>query len=108
MYKVTLKVRNQQFEYNCAPDQTPLRAARNEFIPFPTGCQRGGCGMCKMKVLEGEYEQELERSHEALSDEELANGFALACCMTVKSNLDIISAADYENQLKKASLEEAK
>ena len=84
MYKVTLKVRNQQFEYDCDPDRTPLRAARDLFIPIPTGCQRGGCGMCKVKVLKGEYEQELVRSHEALSDEELENGFALACCMTAK------------------------
>lgn len=101
MYKVALKVRNQQFEYNCTPDQPPLRAARNEFIPFPTVCQRSGCGMCKIKVLEGECEQELVRSHDALSDEELDNGFALVCCMIVKSNLVIISAEDYENQQKK-------
>lgn len=106
MYKVALKVRNQQFKYNCTPDQTPLRAARNEFIPFPTGCQSSGCGMCKIKVLEGEYEQELVRSHDALSDEELANGFALGCCMVVKSDLVIIAAEDYENQQKKASLKE--
>ena len=40
MYKVTLKARNQQFEYDCAPNVTPLRAARDQFIPIPTGCQR--------------------------------------------------------------------
>ena len=33
--------------------------------------------MCKVKVLSGEYDQELVRSHDALSDEELENGFAL-------------------------------
>lgn len=97
MFKVTLKARGKQFEYNSAPDQTPLQAARNEFIPFPVGCRRGGCGMCKVKVLNGEYEQELVRSKEALSDEELENGFALGCCMTLKSDLDLISIEDYEN-----------
>ena len=108
MYKVTLKARNQNFEYDCAPNVTPLRAARDLFIPFPTGCQRGGCGMCKVKVLSGEYDQELVRSQDALSDEELANGFALACCMTPKSDLDLITMEDYEKQLEKTSLEEAK
>ncbi|WP_394237188.1 2Fe-2S iron-sulfur cluster-binding protein [Niallia oryzisoli] len=98
MYKVSLKARNQQFEYQCAPEQTPLRAARDQFIPFPTGCQRGGCGMCKVKVLEGEYNHEETRSHEYLSDEELNNQFALACCMTPKSNLNIITIEDYEKQ----------
>ena len=43
--------------------------------------------MCKVKVLNGEYDQELVRSHDALSDEELANGYALACYMTPKSDL---------------------
>ena len=45
--------------------------------------------MCKVKVLNGEYDQELVRSQDALSDEELANGYALACCMTAKSDLEI-------------------
>ena len=107
MSKVTLKARNQNFEYDCAPNVTPLRAARDLFIPFPTGCQRGGCGMCKVKVISGEYDQELVRSHDALSDEELENGFALACCMTAKSDIELITAEDYEKQLKKSSLEEA-
>ncbi|MEC1721565.1 2Fe-2S iron-sulfur cluster-binding protein [Schinkia azotoformans] len=98
MYKVSLKARSQEYEYQCGPDQTPLKAARNNFIPFPTGCQRGGCGMCKVKVLDGEYEHDLVRSHEYLPDEELNNRFALACCMTPKSNLEIITIEDYEKQ----------
>ena len=108
MVKVTLNARGQKFEYDCAPDTTPLRAARDLFIPIPTGCQRGGCGMCKVKVQSGEYEQELVRSHDALSDEELNNGFALACCMTAKSDLDLITMEDYEKQVEKMNLEGAK
>ena len=68
----------------------------------------GGCGMCKVKVLSGEYDQELVRSQDALSDEDLENRFALACCMTPKSDLDLITIEDYEKQLQKVSLEEAK
>src|SRR4051795_2939239 len=98
MYKVTLKARGQQFEVSCPPNVTLLRAARDQFIPIPTGCQQGGCAMCKIKVLDGQYAQELVRSHEALSDEELENGYALACCMTLKSDLDIITVEDYEKR----------
>ena len=100
MYNITLKARGQQFEYACAPNVTPLRAARDQFIPIPTGCIRGGCGMCKVKVLNGEYDQELIRSHDALSDAELANGYALACCMTPNSNLELITVEDYEKHKK--------
>ncbi|KAA9011768.1 2Fe-2S iron-sulfur cluster-binding protein [Niallia endozanthoxylica] len=96
MNKITLKARGQQFEYSCPSNVTPLRAARNQFIPIPTGCVSGGCGMCKVKVVNGEYEQEIIRSHDALSDEELANGYALACCMKAKMDLEIIAIEDYE------------
>lgn len=102
MYKVTLLARGQTFEYSCQETETPLDAARNQFIPIPTGCRRGGCGMCKIKVLEGEYEQEIIRSHEALSDNELVNGFALACCMKAKSDLKLATIEDY---LKKGDVE---
>lgn len=108
MFKVKLQARGQQFEYNCAPTMTPLQAARNQFIPIPTGCKRGGCGMCKVKVVGGEYEQEVVRNHDYLSDEELNNGFALACCMTAKSDLEIITIEDYEKQSNSEKMEEAK
>ncbi len=98
MYQVKLSARGQQFQYACGPHVTPLRAARDQFIPIPTGCQQGGCGMCKVKVLDGKYAQELIRSHDALSDDELEDGYALACCMTPKSDLDIITIEDYEKQ----------
>ena len=104
MYKVSLKARKQQFEYYCAPNVTPLRAARDQFIPIPTGCQRGGCGMCKVKVVSGEYDQELIRNHVVLSDEELENGYALACCMTPKSDFEMITIEDYEKRKNESNL----
>jgi len=100
MYKVKLHARGQLFEYSCSSTVTPLQAARNQFIPIPTGCKQGGCGMCKIKVLEGEYSQEVIRSHEALSDAEVENGYALACCMVPKSDLHIITAEDYAKKEK--------
>ncbi|MCQ6282499.1 2Fe-2S iron-sulfur cluster binding domain-containing protein [Bacillus sp. EB600] len=111
MNKITLHARGQQFEFACGSNETPLRAARDQFIPIPTGCQRGGCGMCKMKVLDGEYVQELERNHDVLSDEELEKGYALACCMTPKSDLEIITVEDYQkqqNEIKATKLSEVK
>lgn len=100
MYKVKLHARGQLFEFTCLPTVTPLQAARDQFIPIPTGCRRGGCGMCKIKVLEGEFNQDLIRSHEALSDAELDYGYALACCMVPKSDLNIITIEDYSKKEK--------
>ena len=42
--------------------------------------------------------KKLVRSHDALSNEELANGYALACCMTPKSDIEIITIEDYEKR----------
>ena len=96
MNKVILNARGQQFEYTCPSNVTPLKAARDQFIPIPIGCQRGGCGMCKVKVYHGDYEQDIIRSYDALSDKELENGYALACCMKINSHVEMITIEDYE------------
>jgi len=103
MNKIILKARGQQFEYFCPSNVTLLKAARDQFIPIPTGCIRGGCGMCKVKVLDGKFEQEMIRSHDALSDEELVKGFALACCMKAKGDIEIITIEDYEKVQQESS-----
>ena len=100
MYQVKLHARGQQFVYTCSEMVSPLQAARDQFIPIPTGCKRGGCGMCKVKVLEGEFNQELLRSHDALSDAELEAGYALACCMVPKSDMNIMTVEDYAKKEK--------
>ncbi|WP_394233771.1 2Fe-2S iron-sulfur cluster-binding protein [Niallia oryzisoli] len=104
MYKVKLHARGQLFDYSCLSTVTPLKAARDQFIPIPTGCRRGGCGMCKVKVLQGEFTQDFIRSHEALSDAELENGYALACCMVPKSDLNIMTVEDYSKQEEKVEI----
>ena len=52
--------------------------------------------MCKVKVLEGEYAQELVRSHEALSNEELENRLHWPVVCSPNSDLEIITIEDYE------------
>ena len=60
--------------------------------------------MCKVKVLNGDYNQELVRSQDALSDEELANSYALACCMTANSDLEMITVEDEKKQQNESNL----
>lgn len=108
MNKVILHARGQKFEYNCPSNLSPVQAARNQFIPIPSGCIRGGCGMCKVKVTKGDYEQNPIRNHDYLSDEEMNNGYALACLMTAKSDLEMYTAEDYEALVNNEKLEEAK
>ena len=47
-------------------------------VPFPFSCQAGNCGTCKCELVSGDV-LELEHSEHALSAEERARGFILAC-----------------------------
>lgn len=45
---------------------------------IPVGCRGGGCGLCKVRVIEGAYRvKRMSRAH--VSEVEAANGYVLAC-----------------------------
>tara|TARA_R110000787_G_scaffold235621_2_gene342334 strand:- start:23328 stop:23702 length:375 start_codon:yes stop_codon:yes gene_type:complete len=50
------------------------------------GCRGGGCGVCKVRVLEGEYRTKT-MSAACVNAEERAAGYALACKLFPESNL---------------------
>jgi len=45
---------------------------------IPSGCHGGGCGVCKVHILQGEVTK-LAMSRAHVSEEDEANGYALAC-----------------------------
>lgn len=50
------------------------------------GCRGGGCGLCKIRILQGEYRTKtMSRAH--VSEQEQAQGFALACRVWPQSDL---------------------
>ena len=55
---------------------------------LPVGCRRGGCGVCRVRVLAGQYRSDLmSRSHVSAEDE--AAGVVLACCIYPLSDLSL-------------------
>jgi NADH oxidoreductase Hcr len=66
-----------------------LAALEAQQIPMLAVCRNGECGSCKVKVLEGDYALGAQT---ALSEAELADGYALACCCAVQGDL-VIEAA---------------
>ncbi|WP_439641753.1 2Fe-2S iron-sulfur cluster-binding protein [Nevskia sp.] len=55
---------------------------------IPVGCRGGGCGVCKVKVLDGRYRNEAI-SRACVSTEEEAEGYSLACKLIPESDLSL-------------------
>ncbi|OLQ90390.1 hybrid-cluster NAD(P)-dependent oxidoreductase [Vibrio panuliri] len=55
-------------------------------VPIIIACRSGICGSCKCKVKVGQVESS---SHSPLSEEEIAQGYVLACSSTIESNVTI-------------------
>jgi len=55
---------------------------------IPVGCRGGGCGVCKIEVLEGAFTPEvMSRAH--VSDDDLCHGRVLACRIRPEGDLAI-------------------
>lgn len=55
---------------------------------IPVGCRNGGCGVCKIRVAQGLCDRRvMSRAH--VSVEEEAQGYALACRVTPRSDMAI-------------------
>lgn len=86
MYRV--RVLETKEEFLCGEDTRVLEAMRRSGAgPVSCGCFGGGCGVCKMKILSGDYEavQKMSRAH--ISDRE--EQVVLICCIVPRSDLVI-------------------
>lgn len=62
-------------------------------VKIKVGCKGGGCGFCKIHVLDGELDLR-GYSKSKLPDEEVEQGYVLACKAFPKTDVTI----DYHNQ----------
>jgi ring-1,2-phenylacetyl-CoA epoxidase subunit PaaE len=73
-----VRVRLQGVERNVVtkPGQTLLEAGLEGSIPMPFSCSMGGCGACRVKLVNGDVVSE---EPNCLSADERRDGFVLAC-----------------------------
>ncbi|XUT93140.1 2Fe-2S iron-sulfur cluster binding domain-containing protein [Ottowia caeni] len=86
-YTVTLNETGES--YRCAGSRSVLEgmeALGKKGIPV--GCRNGGCGVCKVQVLEGQYVRRV-MSREHVSEAEEAEGYVLSCRIKPTSDLRI-------------------
>lgn len=86
-YAITIGSSGQSF--TCAEGhnvlQGMMRRGRNS---IPVGCRGGGCGVCKVRVLEGRYRTET-MSATCVTADERASGLALACKLIPETDLRV-------------------
>ena len=84
-WRVTLQDNLKQFEV--ADAESLLEAALYQDVALPYGCQSGGCGACRARVVSGEVSYEYDPP--ALSPDEKAAGYVLLCQARAESDLII-------------------
>jgi ferredoxin len=82
----TIKINGQSF--HCPETMTIVEAAKIQTARVPYGCIGGGCGICKGKVVEGQYKLE-DWAKNALSDEEIKDGLVFFCQTYPLSDLQL-------------------
>lgn len=55
---------------------------------LPIGCRGGGCGVCRIEVVSGDYRAK-RMSTRFVSEDDLANGIVLACRIHAETDLVI-------------------
>ncbi len=92
-----IRVVNRDQSFSCATDQVLLIAMERMCAnAINVGCRGGGCGVCKIRILRGEYEcKRMSKAH--ISDAEQQQGFVLACRVFPRTDLEI-EADHYQSQ----------
>ena len=75
--------------FACASAETALNAlSRSGRKGIPVGCRGGGCGVCKVQVLAGEFRaRPMSRCH--VSEDDEARREVLACCIYPQSDVKL-------------------
>jgi len=76
--------------FTCGEDEFILEAMKRAGCgPISYGCFGGGCGVCKMKIISGEYRADKKMSRAHVTKQEQEAGTVLICCIKPCENLEI-------------------
>lgn len=88
-FRISIEHASESFP--CRADQTVLGAMAAAFRrSIQSGCRSGGCGVCKVRVLEGNYQTgQMSAAEVPAAEREL--GVVLACQLYPRSNLRLLA-----------------
>ena len=84
----TILIRPTNAHISAEEGDSILDAALLAGVDYPFGCMVGQCGACKTRVISGEVDPG-DHMGLALSDEEIARGWFLACQARPLSDIEI-------------------
>ncbi len=89
MPKYQILMQEEDIRYDCSDQQNLLEAmARLGKKGIPVGCRGGGCGVCKVHVIEGTFTTgKMSRAH--VTEEEEKDGYVLACRCNPSSDITL-------------------
>lgn len=70
-------------------ETTILKAAKEQNVKIKSLCKRGICGLCKVKVIEGNVSKMEDKEAKKLGSENVSNGYRLACKTTFLGEVKI-------------------
>lgn len=100
--KVSVHVEQTGETFPCANDESLLQGMlRLGRKGIPVGCVNGGCGVCKVLVLDGQCRPlgPISRAHVSAVEE--ANGFTLACRVAPVTSVRLEVAGKFEKPFRK-------
>ncbi|MDR2211146.1 MAG: 2Fe-2S iron-sulfur cluster binding domain-containing protein [Spirochaetaceae bacterium] len=88
--KYSVTVQETGLVFSCADDQAVLAAMIHAgFGPVNHGCCGGGCGVCRMRIVDGRWEAFKTMSRAHISEDDEKKGILLLCCVQPRSNLTV-------------------
>ena len=88
--------------YECSLDESLLKGmARQGLKGIPVGCVSGGCGVCKVRIIDGSVRAlgPLSRAHVSLEEE--SRGLTLACRVAPRQDVRLKVVEKFEKLLSK-------
>ena len=73
-------------EAHAGPDETVLDVADGLDVDIENSCRAGSCGSCKVKLLRGDVDMEVD---DGLEPEDKLSGYILACQAIPKSDVEV-------------------
>ncbi|MGB1612972.1 MAG: 2Fe-2S iron-sulfur cluster-binding protein [Arenicellales bacterium] len=96
MYRI--EVEGMGVEFECSPERSLLAGMEAQAKKaIAVGCRGGGCGFCKIRILEGEYETK-KMSVKFVSHSERLDGYALSCRVFPRSDMRVVALEDVEGK----------